>query len=187
MKYFNYILVDNTQRAPCTLQQLLPVSTDWLKEHNHLLASTFDVDRLKVDREHRVRCSRSPVLGTKDGLVSGVPIQRPGLNFNAGSFWQLNERKEEPRGESRVQYKSGLQKGVSNVVGSCPSAVQEQKGNDRLVLPASLMIGVVCASLMNETMPCRHKGQGIEPGGPWATVDVLLVEHRYNAQRVQNS
>lgn len=146
----------------------------------------LDVDRLKLVREHRVRCSRSPVLGTKDGLVSGIPIQSPGLNFNAGNFWQLIERKEEPRGESLEQYKSGLQKGVSKV-DSRPSAVQEQKGSDRLVLAASLVIGIVSASLTNETMPCRHRGQGIEPGGPWATVEVLLVEHRYNAQRVQNS
>lgn len=169
------------------LQQLLPVSTDWLKEHNHLLASTFDVDRLKLDLEHRVRCSRSAVIGTKDGFISGVPIQRPGLNFKAGNFWQLNEWKEEPSGENREQYKSGLQNGVSNVVGSCPSAVHAQNGNDRLVLAASLMIGVVSASLTNEMIPCRHKGQGIEPGGPCAAVEVLLVEHRYNAQRVQNS
>ncbi|KAK1402136.1 hypothetical protein POM88_001741 [Heracleum sosnowskyi] len=58
---------------------------------------------------------------------------------------------------------SVLQNGVSSV--SEPRAVHVQNDSDRLVLELSLTIGDVASSLTNETMPWRHKGQAIEPGG----------------------
>lgn len=61
---------------------------------------------------------------------------------------------------------SGLQNGVSSVLGSGPRAVHVQNDRERLVLAISLAIGDAPSSLTNETMPWRHRGQAIEPGGP---------------------
>lgn len=33
-------------------------------------------------------------------------------------------------------------------------------------------------NLVNEMMPCRHKGHGMDPGGPNNSDELLLVEHR---------
>lgn len=66
------------------------------------------------------------------------------------------------------------------VSGSSPEHVQNVR--DKLVLAISLTIGLVPGSLANETMPCRQRGQAIEPGGPFATVEVQFVEQRYKAQ-----
>lgn len=93
-------------------------------------------------------------------------MQRPGLSFTDGNLLQLRERKEDPIGEKRARCKSGLQNGVSNEFDSENSVEQVQKGKDKLVRVISLIIGLVSASLMKETMPCRHRGQAIEPGGP---------------------
>jgi hypothetical protein len=41
--------------------------------------------------------------------------------------------------------------------------------------------------LTNETMPCRQRGQATDPVGPWATVEIQIVEQRYKAHLVQNS
>lgn len=109
-------------------------------------------------------------------------MQRPGPSFIEGNLLQLRERKEEPSGERRAQWKSGLHKGVSKLFASGNSVEQVQKGNDRLVLAISLAIGVVPSSLTNEIMPCRHRGQAIEPGGPRPTAGPAFVEHRYRAQ-----
>lgn len=93
-------------------------------------------------------------------------MQRPGLSLTEGNLLQLRERNEEPRGEGRAQGKSGLQNGVSKEFDSGSSVEQLQKDKDKLVLAVSLITAVVLASLMKETMPCRHRGQAIEPGGP---------------------
>lgn len=69
---------------------------------------------------------------------------------------------------------------------SGPSTEQAQKGRDNVVLGTSLTIAIVLSSFTNETMPWRHRGQAIEPGGP-ATVEHRFVEQRYKAQWVQNS
>lgn len=129
----------------------------------------LEVDRLSLDLEHltkRCRKFRSIVHGTKEGLVSGAPKQRLALNFIDGNFWQLKERKEDERGEMLVQWKSGSQSGVVNVVGSGSSPEHVQKGSDKLVLTISLTTGLVPGSLTNETMPCRQRGQATEPRGP---------------------
>lgn len=136
------------------IQQLLPVGTDWIKEHNHLRPSLGEVDRLKLDLEHLTNWFVGPgstVLGTKAGLVSGAPMQRPGLNLTDGKIWQFRDWNE-LRGASRAQGKSGLHNAVSREVGSGTSAEQVQKDND-LVLAISLAMGLVPASLMKETIP----------------------------------
>ncbi|KAG6502282.1 hypothetical protein ZIOFF_042171 [Zingiber officinale] len=47
-------------------------------------------------------------------------------------------------------------------------------------------IRLASGSLMNETIACRQRGHGIDPGGPCA-FEVLSVVERYSAQLVQNS
>ncbi|KAF9662684.1 hypothetical protein SADUNF_Sadunf18G0079900 [Salix dunnii] len=139
-----------------------------------LLRSVFEVDCLILDLEHLTRRSRrlrSIVLGTKEGLVSEVPMQRLALKFIDGNFWQLKERNEDESGE----------------ILSCSSPEHVQNDRDKLVLEIALTNGFVPGSLTNETMPCRQRGQAIDPVGPWATVEVQIVEQRYNAHRVQNS
>lgn len=64
---------------------------------------------------------------------------------------------------------------------SGPSTEQAQKGSDNVVLGTSFTIAIVLSSFRNETMPWRHRGQAIEPGGP-ATVEHRFVEQRYKAQ-----
>ncbi|KAL8096200.1 hypothetical protein AgCh_037234 [Apium graveolens] len=91
-------------------------------------------------------------------------MHRLGFIFSNDNLWQLKERKDDPVGGNRAECTSGLQNGVSNV--SEPRAVQVQNESDRLVRAMSLTIGDVASSLTNETMPCRHRGQAIEPGGP---------------------
>lgn len=51
------------------------------------------------------------------------------------------------------------------------------RDKDKLVRGSSL-IGLIPGILKNETIACRQRGHGIDPGGPGTTVDVLLVEHR---------
>lgn len=104
-----------------------------------------------------------------------------------GNLWQLRERKEDPRGEILEQHSSGLQNGVSSEDDSGSSPEHVQNVRDKLVLAISLTTGLVAGSLTNETIPCRHRGHAIEPGGPLATFDVQFVEQRYKAHRVQNS
>lgn len=84
--------------------------------------------------------------------------------FSNDNLWQLKERREDPVGENRAECASGLQNGVSSV--SEPRAVHVQNDRDRLVLAMSFTIGDVASSLTNDTMPWRHRGQAIEPGGP---------------------
>lgn len=98
-------------------------------------------------------------------------MHRPGLNLK---LWQLIDCKDEPRAHDVL---SALHSAVSREVGSAKSVEQLQKDSD-LVLVISLDMGFVPSSLTNEMMPCRHRGHAIEPGGPWFTVAVLLVEHR---------
>ena len=116
-------------------------------------------------------------------------MQRVEFSFIEGNLWQLRDRKDdEPSGGIRVQWKSGLHnRVVIEVVEPEPTAGQvAHKDKERLVLGNSLM-GLVPESLENETIACRQRGQGIEPGGPAAIVEVLLVEHKYRAHLVQNS
>lgn len=127
------------------------------------------------------------VPGTKEGLVSEVPRQRLALQFIDGNFWQLKDRNEDESGEILVHWKSGLQSWVFIEVKSCSSPEHVQNDRDKLVLEIALTNGFVPGSLTNETMPCRQRGQAIDPVGPWATVEVQIVEQRYNAHRVQNS
>lgn len=91
-------------------------------------------------------------------------MHRLGLIFSNDNLWQLKVRKDDLVGENRAECTSGLQNGVSSV--SEPRAVHVQNDSDRLVLAMSLTIGDVASSLTNETMPWRHRGQAIEPGGP---------------------
>lgn len=67
-------------------------------------------------------------------------------------------------------------------------AQNDSDNDDVLLMWLSLpIIGYVPASLANETMPWRQSGHAIKPGGPWARVELLFVEQRYRAHRVQNS
>lgn len=172
-------------------QHPLPVATYWLRAENHdLLLSEWEADRLKPDLEHLAkwfRKFRSTVHGTKEGLVSGAPMQRLELSFTEENRWQLRLRNEDPRGEIRLQWKSGLQNGVVSEVGSGPSPEHVQNERDKLVLAISLTNGFVPGSLTNETMPFRQRGQAIEPRGHWETVELLFMEQRYKAHFVQNS
>lgn len=61
----------------------------------------------------------------------------------------------------------GLQNGV--VMSASPSTSLEQVQNVKdkfVVLCISFGNGLVSGSFANETMPCRQRGQAIEPGGP---------------------
>lgn len=42
-------------------------------------------------------------------------------------------------------------------------------------------------NLTKDTMPCRQRGQGMEPGGIDDSVGMLLVEQRYRAHLTQSS
>lgn len=175
-------------------QQPLPVDTYWFRAANHddlLLLSALETDRLRFDREYLINSlcmSRSTERGIKQGLVSGAPMQRLELIFIDRNFWQLTLRKEEPSGEFREQDKSGLQRDVVSWVESATSPEHEQNDRDKLVLASSL-IGLVSGSISNDTIPCRQRGQGIDPMGPLVRVAGLLVELRqkYRAHCVQNS
>lgn len=105
-----------------------------------------------------------------EGVVSDAPMQKPELSFIEGNFLQLRDRKEEPRGDTRLEDGGGgLQRGVVSKVRSGLSHEHAQKDSERLALAASLVIGLVPGSLVKETMPLRQRGQGIDPGGPLAT------------------
>ncbi|KAL2228007.1 UNVERIFIED_CONTAM: hypothetical protein Sindi_1780400 [Sesamum indicum] len=150
-----------------SLQQLLSVGTDGLKEHNHLRPSFCEAERLKLNLEHLTKSFPeldSTDLPTKAGLASGAPKQRLGLNLTAGKFWQVTGWNEEPNCGSRAHEIPGLHTAVSRVLGSVTSAEQVQKVND-LVLAISLTTGFVPGSLTKETIPWRHRGHEIEPAG----------------------
>lgn len=51
---------------------------------------------------------------------------------------------------------------------------------------ARAFIMLASGSFVNETIPFRQRGHGIDPGGP-CTFEVELVEERYSAQLVQYS
>lgn len=105
------------------------------------------------------------------------------ISFIDGNFWQLKDRSGEGN--------SGLHSGVVSSAMSSVSSVNEvhvkNESACRLVLgiPRS---GLVAGSFLNDTIPWRQRGHGMDPGGPWvAAVVALVVEQRYNAHRVQNS
>ncbi|PPR91119.1 hypothetical protein GOBAR_AA29567 [Gossypium barbadense] len=64
-------------------------------------------------------------------------------------------------------------------VGSNISLEHVQKDRDKLVLATALTIGFAPGSLTNDTIPCRQRGQAIEPIGPLATFVVLFVEQSH--------
>lgn len=113
-------------------------------------------------------------------------MQREGPSFIDGKFWQLIERNDEDLNGIRLQSNSGLHNEVfvekDFEPGTLPVAHSD---NERRVL-GSALIGLNPGILKNDTTACRQRGQAIEPGGPVATVDVL-VEQRYSAHLVQNS
>lgn len=94
-------------------------------------------------------------------------MQRLELIFIDGNLWQLRERRGDPSGEILVQWILGLQNGVVKEAISGPSSPEHvQNERDKLVLAIVLTIfGLVSGSLTNETMPCRQRGQAMEPGG----------------------
>ncbi|GER52653.1 Arf-GAP with coiled-coil, partial [Striga asiatica] len=147
--------------------------------HNHLLPSFNEPDRPKPGTLKHLS-SNGPTCPaarlTKQLLVFEPPMQSRGLSLTEENLLQLKDLKFGPCGETRAQWKSN---GPSNEVAS---AEHTQKGRERLVRATSLIMGRVSASFTNETMACRHSGQGIEPGGPWPTDDVAYVEQRYMAQ-----
>jgi len=129
----------------------------------------LEVDCLILDLEHLTRHSRrfrSIVQGTKDGLVSEVPMHRLALKFIDGNFRQLKERNEDESGEILVHWISGLQSRVFIEVKSCSSPEHVQNDRDKLVLAIALTNGFVPGSLTNETTPCRQRGQATDPVGP---------------------
>jgi len=84
----------------------------------------------------------------------------------------------------------GLQNGVVMSVESPRTSlehVQNVKDKFVVVLCITFGSGLVSGSLTNETILRRHRGQAIEPGGPFVLVEVEFVEHRYKAHCVQNS
>lgn len=94
----------------------------------------------------------------------------------------MRKEDEPPSGDIRLQWLSlVLQYGFSIEVRSDASPEHAQRVKDKLVLGYSLVIGVVPGSLTNETIPCLQSGHAIEPGGLCGTVELLLVEHKYNA------
>lgn len=109
-------------------------------------------------------------------------MQRLELSFIDGNFWQLKDL----RGDGN----SGLHKGVvsSEMLSVSSANVHVKNDSGKLVrdIPSAVS-DLVPGSFLNETIPWRQRGQGIEPGGPWAALEAVLVEQRYNAQRVQNS
>lgn len=79
---------------------------------------------------------------------------------------------------------------VSLITGVSVLGIVEHEQHDRVELLlcfSGWASGFVVASFLNETMPWRQRGHAIEPGGAWGALDVLLVEHRYNAHRVHSS
>lgn len=111
-------------------------------------------------------------------------MQRLELSFIDGNFWQLKDRSGEGN--------SGLHSGVVSSAMSSLSSVNEvhvKNDSGKLVrgIPRS---GLVAGSFLNDTIPWRQSGHGMDPGGPWVVVVVVaavIVEQRYNAHRVQNS
>lgn len=92
----------------------------------------------------------------------------------------MEEEEEEETG-------GGLQRGIVKEARSFFSHEHPQNDNDKLVLPISLGMTLIPGSLTNETMPCRQRGHGIEPGGPLVTDEEQFMVHRYNAHLAQNS
>lgn len=106
-------------------------------------------------------------------------IHRFVLSLSDGNFWDLKDR----------EASLGLHKGVvSSAVLLLLSAIEEHEQHEREELGFNVWIGgFVLASFLNETIPLRQSGHGIEPGGPLGELEVLLVEHRYKAHRVHSS
>lgn len=148
----------------------------WLKvkKHDLPLFSPWEAVLLRLvdpdlELEHR----------TRHELVSGTPMQRVELSLMDGNLWQLKDLNEdEPSVGILAHMMSGLQNSTESEE-SAPSTAGHaaQKVRDRLVLGKSLT-GFIPGILEKETIAWRQRGQGIEPGGLGAEVDVLLVEHR---------
>ena len=151
-------------------------SVDWFKEHNHdLLLFVRKIDFLKLDFEYLANWDRL----TNDEIVSVPFVHKLVSSFKDGNFWVLKEH-EAGFGEHK-----GV---VSRLVLISFLGIEEHGQHERDVLGFNVFTsGFAVLSFLNETIPWRQRGQGIEPGGPFGLVVVLLVEHRYNAHRVHNS
>lgn len=162
----------------------VPAATDWFNEQNHDLIPSFtDIDLLKPEPEYLPNWFLMFRPETTGELTS-PPKHMLELSLNEGNFWQLRERND-ANGDPRA---AGLQNGVFRSLGSsCISLEHVQNDRDKFVLGASLINGGVSGSFTYETMPCRHRGHAIEPGGPLLVVDAEFVEQRYKAHCVQNS
>ncbi|KAK4783783.1 hypothetical protein SAY86_018151 [Trapa natans] len=157
-----------------------PVATHWLSVENHdFRLSEWEAARLRVDLEHRARYAlrfRSTVQGTREEFVSGAPMQRLGFSLMDGNLWQVRLRNEDPTGVILAQLDpSGLQSGVFKV-DSVVSPEHVQNVMERLVLAMSLGMGLVPGSLVNEIIPWRQSGHGMQPGWPWGEAAVLIEQ-----------
>lgn len=167
-----------------------------MKEQNQddFLLSVWELDLPKPEPEHLVKWFLKFLLlalvqGTNEGVTS-APKQRLELSLNEEN-WQLKERNL-LEGEENLDPREviGLQNGVVMSVESPRTSlehVQNVKDKFVVVLCITFGSGLVSGSLTNETILRRHRGQAIEPGGPFVLVEVEFVEHRYKAHCVQNS
>lgn len=117
-------------------------------------------------------------------MVLGLPLQRMELSFKEESFSRNRKEEEEADNGMHAKWRFGLRKLAAMEL--LYSMLVERVDDDKLIFESSFPTCAV-SSFMNMTMAWRHSGQAILPGGPWTTIDVWLVEHRYNAHLVQNS
>lgn len=123
---------------------------------------------------------------TRHGLVLGFPMHSTGFSVTVANLWQLLDRNEVELNEgTRVHWKSlphvwagglGSEMGFWSRSGATAGQVV-QRDKERLDRGGS-RVGIVPGSRMNETMPYRQSGQGMDPGGPDEMADMLLVEQR---------
>lgn len=97
------------------------------------------------------------------------------------NLWQLRALKEaELRGGILEQQKSGLHDWIAQAASDSDLTTGHvvHKDSDRFDLDGSLIGLSQYDRLENEMIAFRHRGQGIEPGGPEMIVEVALVEQR---------
>lgn len=129
------------------------------------------------ERRGEVSCVSSSSPVSKDRQGPSLQVQR-GIVTEGNGLQVTGHKRSEDTETTRFFLKSGVQVGdwVSGSHWWSMHGVQRPRDIWSLISLAEDP-----GNLANDVIPCLQRGQGIDPGGPTVSEEMLLVEQRYKA------